>query len=75
VEFDAFEIPTEDEKPIYEIETLPEDIIKKSKNSKKSSHRDDIAKASIPVAGAAAGVAAAFTIKSILKRKKNKDNS
>ena len=75
VDFDAFEIPTDDENDVYTLETLPEDILKKSKKSKKSSHNDDIAKAAIPVAGAAAGVAAAFTIKSILKRKKNKDKS
>lgn len=75
VEFDAFEIPTDDLNTEYKTENFPEDILRKSgkiKSRKKDSEKTDIANAAVPAAGLAAGAAAAFTIGSILKRKKNK---
>ena len=77
VEFDAFEIPTDDESTEYKIEKFPEDPVKKSgkvKSRKKEDQNSDLAKTVIPAAGIAAGTAAAFTIGSILRRKKKKNN-
>ena len=81
VEFDAFEILTDDENADYTLEKLPEDILKKSgksgKNkkdakSKKESKNPEIIKTAVPVAGAVAGVATVFTVGKILKSKKKK---
>ena len=69
MEFDAFEIPTDNLNADYRLETLPEDILLKSGKHKKS----DFAKAAVPVAGAAAGVAAALTLRKILKKKKTEE--
>ncbi len=75
VEFDAFEIPTDDENADYNTENFPEDVLRKSgkiKSKKKIAEKSDIAQAAVPAAGIVAGAAAAFTIGSILKKKKNK---
>ena len=74
VEFDAFEILTDDENADYTAEKLPEDIILKSrKKSKISSRNSDIVKAAVPAAGAAAGVAAVLTARKLLKKKKKEE--
>ncbi len=74
VEFDAFEIATEDETAIYRTENFPEDLLKKSGKQKKSSRKSDLAKAAVPAAGAAAGAAAVFTVGKILRRKKRRED-
>ncbi len=66
VEFDAFEIPTDDLPPAYRNEQLPEDILAKNKKIA------NFTKNAVPVIGTATGVAAVFTVKKILKNKKKK---
>ena len=71
VEFDAFEILTDDENVDYTAEKLPEDIILKSrKKQKTASGKSGLIKAAVPAAGAAAGVAAVLTARKILGKKK-----
>ncbi|MBR0486019.1 MAG: hypothetical protein IJJ69_14785 [Oscillospiraceae bacterium] len=80
VEFDAFEILTDDENADYTLEKLPEDILKKSGKNKKESKKEvlkeskksELMKTAVPVAGAAAGVATVFAVGKILKSRKKK---